>query len=457
MSERVKEAFRRLIGRKLKHKKGLYHYRGVDEWTGLRLHLRTEKDGNGVLVINASRVIFLNRSATEYVRLFMEDKTTEEITREISREFNVDHNTALQDYEDTIYKISTMAKTDDICPVSYLGFEKLEPFKKRLSAPLRMDLALTYRCNNACVHCYVEEERKVEEHSTEQWKKVIDKIVEIGVPHIVFTGGEPTLRDDLAELIKYAELKEVVTGLVTNGRKLKDKDYVNELVKSGLDHIQITLESHSEQIHDKITNTKGSWRETVQGIKNAVATPIYTITNTTLNKHNLKTILSTVRFIHSLGVEQFACNSLIYSGKALKIASNFALNEKTLKSVLPKIKDETARLGMKIIWYTPTQYCLLNPLELELGIRFCSAARINMCIEPNGDVIPCQSYYTPLGNILKDKWEKIWNHPVCHEIRERKYAPDKCNGCPYLNVCGAGCPLQLKNEKYLCLDTMSQG
>ncbi len=434
---------------------GFYHYRGVDEWTGLRLHLRIENDKSGVLVINASRVLFLNRSATEYARLFIEGKKAKEVAEEISKKFNVDINTALQDYEDTIYKITTMAKTEDICPVSYLGFEKLEPFEKKLSAPLRMDLALTYKCNNACLHCYVEEERKVEELTTEQWKRVIDKLGEIGIPHIVFTGGEPTLREDLVELIRYAESKELVTGLVTNGRKLNDKAYVDELVKSGLDHIQITLESHIEKIHDKITKEKGSWKETVKGIKNAVATPVYTITNTTLNKHNIKSILGTVKFVHSLGIEQFACNGIIYSGKARKIASDFALDEKTLKSILPKIRDEAVKFGMKILWYTPTQYCLLNPLELELGIRFCSAARINMCIEPNGDVIPCQSYYTPLGNMLKDKWEKIWNHPVCHEIRERKYAPEKCDGCPDLNVCGAGCPLQLKDEKYLCLDATS--
>jgi len=455
MSEMIREALSRLTGKKPMTRKRLYHYRGVDEWTGLRLHLRTEDEGKGILIINASRVIFLNRTATEYVRLFIEGKDSKEVAKEISEEFRVDENTALQDYEETIYKITTIAKTDDVCPVTYLGFEKLKPFEKSLSAPLRMDLALAYKCNNACVHCYVEENRKVEELSTEQWKQVIDKLVAIGVPHIVFTGGEPTLREDLPELIRYAEQKEVVTGLVTNGRKLKDEEYLDELVKAGLDHIQITLESHIEKVHDEITKTQGSWIETVQGVKNAIETPIYTITNTTLNQKNVDSILETVEFIHDLGVEQFACNSIIYSGKARGMVADFALDEKTLKKILPEIRDYAMKLGMKIIWYTPTQYCLLNPLELGLGIRFCSAARINMCTEPNGDVIPCQSYFASLGNILKDDWEKIWNNPLCDEIRERRYAPEKCRDCPELNICGAGCPLQMKNGKYVCMDATS--
>jgi radical SAM protein with 4Fe4S-binding SPASM domain len=69
-----------------------------------------------------------------------------------------------------------------------------------------------------------------------------------------------------------------------------------------------------------------------------------------------------------------------------------------------------------------------------------------MCVEPTGDVIPCQSYFTQLGNILVDEWTVIWNHPLCRELRSRKYAPPKCKNCPQLDVCGAGCPLKLRED-----------
>ncbi|PDM26058.1 hypothetical protein CP083_05900 [Candidatus Bathyarchaeota archaeon B24-2] len=74
---------------------------------------------------------------------------------------------------------------------------------------------------------------------------------------------------------------------------------------------------------------------------------------------------------------------------------------------------------MKFVWYTPTRYCQLDPVSLELGIKSCTAAKINMCIGPEGEVYPCQSYFKALGNILEDKWENIWNHPTSIYIRSR--------------------------------------
>jgi len=434
------------LGRTGRIKRGLYHYRGTGEYEGLRLHLRVEEDESGVLIVNSSRVLFLNKTATFFVHHFIEGKSEDEVVREACRRFKVDRETVLNDYRNTLFVINTIAKTSDVCPVSYLGVEKLEPFQKETSAPYRMDLAITYRCNNSCFHCYAGSPRETVELSTEEWLKAIDILFEIGVPHVVFTGGEPTLRSDLETLIRFSERRGLVTGLVTNGRKLADNEYLKGLIDAGLDHIQITLLSHNEKVHDKITRVRGSWRETVEGLRNAVATPVYTLTNTTLNHYNADDILKTVKFLHDLGLEQFACNSMIYSGKAVDLPEGFALEEESLQPILERIKEYADMLGMEFIWYTPTQYCICNPLQAGLGIKSCSACRIAMAVEPNGDVLPCQSYFSPLGNILRDNWSSIWNHPLCLEIRGRKYVPEKCLECPQLNECGGGCPLYLRRE-----------
>jgi radical SAM protein with 4Fe4S-binding SPASM domain len=442
------KVFKKILSKRVKT--GLYHYRATGKWQGLRLHLRIEEDGRGVLIINASRVLFLNRTAAEHLYHFVMGKTEAEAAREIQRVFRVEYENALNDHQDLLFIVNTFAKTSDVCPVSYLGVEKLEPFSQEVSAPYRMDLALTYRCNNQCLHCYAGGPRETDELGTEAWFRIIDKVFELGVPHVVFTGGEPTLREDLPQLVRYAEEKGLVSGLVTNGRRLKDAEYVDVLIQAGLDHIQITLESYDEAVHDRMTGVPGSWRETVQGLKNAIATPVYTLTNTTLTQYNVDDIIETIKFIHNLGLNNFACNSLIYSGKTPEAAKAFALEESRLEPVLTKIRDYAEMLGMEFIWYTPTQYCILNPLQLELGIKSCSACRISMCVEPTGDVLPCQSYFTPLGNLLTDDWNKIWNNPVCAEIRARKYAPEKCRDCPQLSTCGAGCPLKLQHDTYLC-------
>ncbi|MEM2900949.1 MAG: radical SAM protein, partial [Thermoplasmata archaeon] len=390
------------------------------------------------------------RTAAEYVDSFIKGESEEETIRRIRKRYKIDADTVRKDYQEVLFVVNTFAKTPDVCPVSYLGVEKMEPFEKELSAPYRMDLAITYRCNNRCLHCYAGGSRETKELTTQEWFKVMDKLLKLGIPHVVFTGGEPTLRDDLAQLIAYTQKIGLVSGLVTNGRRLKDDVYFKSIVDAGLDHVQITLESHDPKVHDKITGVEGSWNETVQGLKNAIASPIYTISNTTLNQYNVKNILKTIDFLHDLGLQQFACNSLIYSDKVPEVAKDFALDEASLEPILIKIREHARMLGMDFTWYTPTEYCVLNPLQLELGIKSCSACRISMCIEPDGTVIPCQSYFTSLGNILKDNWKKIWQNPLCLKLRARKYVPEKCYGCPSLNICGGGCPLKIEREPYVC-------
>lgn len=432
---------------------GRYTYRGKGKFAKMALQLRIEPDGSGLLVINANTVLYLNETAVSHVYFFMMGNSIDEAVKKIKQIYRVKQETAWKHHERIIYTISTLAQTEEVCPISFLDVERVEPFSQELSAPIRMDLALTFRCQNNCIHCYTGGPHKTPELTTEEWKRVIDKLHSLGIFILTFTGGEPTLREDLPELLSYAQKKGIVTGLITNGRKLNGKKYVRKLVSTGLDFAQITIESHDPSIHDDITHIRGSWKETVEGIKNIIPTPIYTTTNTTLNRHNAKNFLKTIEFLHNLGIRVFGCNSLIYSGSAPKIADEFALTIQELKELLPKIQEEASKFGMKFMWYTPTQYCKLDPVSLGLGVKSCSAARINMCIGPQGEVYPCQSYFKKVGNIFKDEWSEIWNHPTCKNIRQKEYAPKKCKSCPQLPVCGAGCPLELKETKYICTET----
>ena len=402
------------------------------------------------MVINANTVLYLNETATAYGYFFMQGMPTEAVLKKVRRIYRVNAQAAKKHYEELVFAISTLAQTEKVCPVSFLNVKTIEPFTQPYSAPLRMDLALTFRCQNNCVHCYAGGPHETPELNTEQWKKVIDRLNEIGVFILTFTGGEPTLREDLPELLLYAQNKGMVTGLITNGRRLADQAYVQTLEKAGLDFVQVTLESHKPEIHDSITESEGSWKETVAGIQNAVKTQVYVTTNTTLSKHNAADFLETVDFIKKLGVDAFGCNSLIYSGRANEISEKFVLPLETLNELLPKVRDKANQLDLKFLWYTPTQYCHFDPVKLGLGVKSCTAAMINMCVGPAGDVYPCQSYFESLGNILKDDWQKIWNHPLAVQIRKRGYVESKCKECPQLTICGGGCPLELQNKGYTC-------
>lgn len=425
---------------------GLHHYRKETSETKTRIHLRVDPDGHGTLMVNANQIIHLNPTAAFMTYLALEDIPEAEALRVIVRRYRVTAEQAQADFERVTEDLDVLLHSGECLTCALPHLEVEAPFSQRPTAPYRMDLALTYRCNNNCLHCYNVQGRELGELSTDAWKKVIDHLWDLSIPHIVFTGGEPTLRDDLPELIAYAEAKGQITGLNTNARRLSDPQYIETLVDAGLDHVQITVESHSSQIHDEMVNRQGAWEQTIAGVRNALASPLYVMTNTTMLQNNHDSLGKTLDFLAEIGVPTVGLNALIYSGRGKEVGSG--LTEKELKPLLTIAKAKTQAAGQLLIWYTPTQYCHFDPMELNLGVKGCSAALYNMCVEPDGGVIPCQSYYHQLGNILTDRWNTIWKHDLAVNIRERNYIPEACELCPTLAECGGGCPLALENHQF---------
>ncbi len=360
--------------------------------------------------------------------------------RALTRHYNVPAGQARQDYAAFLNQFETILQPDGPCPFCELDLEPLAPFTVRPSAPYRMDLALTYRCNNNCSHCYNARPRSHPELDTAAWKSILDLLWKLGIPHIVFTGGEPTLRPDLPELIRHAENLGQITGLNTNGRRLKDAQYVQSLVDAGLDHVQITLESHDASIHDQMVMAPGAWQETVAGVKNALVSRLFVMTNTTMLRCNSPFMDQTLTFLGELGLPTIGLNALIYSGRGANVGTGLPTSE--LTSLLEMARASTEKYNQRLIWYTPTEYCHFDPVQMDLGVKGCSAALYNMCIEPDGEVLPCQSYYTSLGNILSAEWNSIWNHDLAVSLRERHDLPAKCTDCALLSECGGGCPLE---------------
>ena len=145
------------------------------------------------------------------------------------------------------------------------------------------------------------------------------------------------------------------------------------------------------------------------------------------------------------GSHTFAMNGMIHAGSGR--ANRDAVPAEALAPVLADVRDRARSLGMRFLWYTPTEYCRLSPVEWELGPRRCNAGEYSICIEPNGDVLPCQSYYTPAGNILRDPWERIWQSELFRGFRrrvadpQRSGLPERCWSCPDLPLCAGGCKL----------------
>jgi radical SAM protein with 4Fe4S-binding SPASM domain len=413
---------------------------------GLRLHLRRDPNHN-MLWINSQKVLILNTTAADYVEAYIDamrstsqfDQSVvkSKIIKAIEEKYpTVTKERILSDF-DTLYA-QILAIAENKCPVYDLGIGQQVMDINKLTAPPRVDLALTYRCNNKCSYCYTGGSRKTKELDTTDWTQILDKLWKAGVPQVVFTGGEPTLRDDLVPLVSHAE--EFVTGLVTNGRLLHKLS--KGLKEVSLDYVQVSIESNSQSIHDEMTGVSNSWAETVNGIRAAVKEGLNVYTNTTLTKRNADHFTSTMEFLASLGVKGIACNSLICSGLGCKAIEKDGLSEETLKGILQDACDKARELKIEFNWYTPTCYKKLNPIDLGLGIKGCSAAQYNVTIEPDGTVIPCQSLFNhKMGHIMKDSWEKIWGNEFAKKIRNHYFISDECKSCSFLETCGGSCPL----------------
>jgi len=408
-----------------------------------------------MLWVNAQNMLFLNKEAASIVEAFIKamwekgkDSSTftpHEIEAFVVAEMRkiyrgVNPETLAKDFHYVYSVIEGVARGS--CPIIdlKLGIQEVDP--RSWTAPARMDFALTYRCNNRCPHCYADCPRATEELTTDQCREVIDLCWAVGIPQMVFDGGEATLRHDLVELVSYAA--KFITGLVTNGRILGTTKLAEELFSASLDYVQISLESVSPQIHDHMVGVEGAWQETVEGILRSKKAGLQVTTNTTLTKENIGQFLETIRFCKNLGLSSVACNGLICSGRGSCAKKTNGLTDQEVRDVLIKAKDLAGVLGIELQWYTPSCYKRLNPMELGFGVKHCSAAQYNMMVEPDGRVIPCQSWiHQKLGNILEDSWSSIWGNPIAVALRNGDYGKnDECRNCQYLPTCGGGCPLE---------------
>ena len=303
----------------------------------------------------------------------------------------------------------------------------LGAYARYMAAPHRMDLMVSamtrdgaWHCNQKCLHCYAAGQplSDTPELTTAQWKEVLDRLRAANIPQVTFTGGEPTLRADLVELVDAAQW--FVTRLNTNGRLLTPM-LCQKLYDASLDSVQVTLYSHDKDIHNALVGADG-FDDTVAGIRAAVAAGLSVSVNTPLCSLNTA-YDEMLRFVHGLGVRYVTCSGLIPSGGAVGDESRAtALTEQQLTDVLTKAVAATEELEMELDFTSPgwLKEETLRALGLTL-VPSCGACLSNMAVAPDGGVIPCQSWLSsqPLGNILADDWDKIWQSERCAAIRAK--------------------------------------
>ncbi len=357
---------------------GTYHLQTQQDQKPYRLHLRLQKDGTGLLILNAATVMQLNPTAAECAYHYIKGSTPQEAAKQIAARYRVDAKTALADFNSFVDRIETLISTPDLDPASFLDFERVQPHST--DATLRLDCALTYRlpANNHTEYAPVK--RVDRELTTDEWERILDKAWQAGIPHIVFTGGEATLRDDLPQLIAYAEKNGQVCGLLTDGLKLADRDYLQLLLQTGLDHVMVILQPDQPL----------SWK----AIETIVPEDLFLTVHLTLNKDNVNGAKEILEKVANLAVENISLST----------------SESDLLDEMLELQSVANSLRLNIRFDLPVPYSASHPVAIETVDDEipAGAGKTWMYVEPDGDVLPAQGEADKvLGNFLKDDWENI--------------------------------------------------
>lgn len=318
---------------------------------------------------------------------------------------------------------------------------------------------MTRRCNLKCVHCYAQAlpSKGQDEISTQQGKAIIDDLATFGSPVMLFSGGEPLVRDDLPELASYAVQKGMRAVISTNGTLITPAK-AQELKKVGLSYVGISLDG-GEEVHDHFRGVKGAFKKALQGVANCQAEGLKVGLRFTINKRNAQEIPLIFGLLRDMEIPRCCFYHLVYSGRGSELIEEDLSHDQT-RSVVDLIMDETRNLfeagtPKEILTVDnhadgPYVYFRLlreNPKRAEEVMRLLqfnegnNSGRGIGCISWDGQVHADQFWRIhSFGNVLKRPFSQIWTDadiPLLSQLKDKKrYVGGRCAKCQYLTICG---------------------
>ncbi len=415
---------------------------GLVNGTRNQIYIRPE---DGLIILRPNRLHHLNRTATEMLAALYNDPQgpdAERVVAGVVARYGTQPARVREDLQRLLISVSALLQ-DDVCAAPAARITRFGSHERTL--PVLSEIALTYRCQNRCTFCYADAPRRgaeVPEMTTDEVQRIIDRIAdEAHCPTLSFTGGEPTLREDLPELIAYGRNKGLRVNLITNGVRCGDAAYVEGLAAAGLDSCQLSLEGGSAAVHDAITQHPGSWVQAVQGVRNLRAAGVHTHTNTTVCGGNRAHLMDLVDFIaEDLGSEYFSMNMVIRTGTALAHEED-DVRYAEIGAVIEAVQERAVARGVQFVWYSPVPYCLFNPVQAGLGSKSCACVDGLISVNPAGQLIPCSSFDRGIGDLLHEPFEKVWHSRTALYWRRKEFLPPVCTRCNIRDICCGACPL----------------
>ena len=318
---------------------------------------------------------------------------------------------------------------------------------------------MTRACNLKCMHCYAHavEQRTQQELSTDQAKSVIDDLNFFEVPVILFSGGEPMLRPDLAELAQYAVKKGIRAVISTNGT-LISRGKAQELKEIGLSYVGVSLDG-LEEVNDRFRGKTGAFQAALTGIGNCQEAGLKVGLRFTINRLNLREVPRIFDLLEQRAIPRVCFYHLVYSGRGSDLMAQ-DLDHTESRKVVDMIMDRTRDLHerglekevLTVDNHADGPYIYLrmlrerNPrakevLELLKMNEGNSSGRGIGCISWDGSVHADQFWrHHSFGNVQEKPFSRIWSDlsdPLMAQLKDKKqYIQGRCSRCQWLDVCG---------------------
>ncbi len=323
---------------------------------------------------------------------------------------------------------------------------------------------MTNRCNLSCRHCYIEAEDRAYkgELTTAEAKVFIDDLAAMKVPVLLFSGGEPLIREDLFELGAYAVAKGIRPVISTNGT-LITPEVARKIKETGFQYVGISIDGN-EEVHDFFRGRKGCFAETLQGIRNSLAAGNKTGVRFTVNKLNRHTLPEILDLVEREKIARFCMYHLVYAGRGKEMADlDTTAEEKrqTIDLLIEKTLDFNRR-GVEVEILTTDNHAdgiyILQHIERTQPERVeeiknllamhggCSAGEKMANVDPRGDVHACQFWgHATLGNVREKPFSAIWQKSQDEfllKLRDKAgHLEGRCGECRYKSLCG-GCRIR---------------
>lgn len=299
---------------------------------------------------------------------------------------------------------------------------------------------VTNRCNLQCEHCYRDAGAALDDElSTAEGKALIDSIAIAGFKLLVFSGGEPFLRDDILELTAHAKARGLRPVYGTNGTLLT-RDRIKAIKKAGGAAVAISVHMLDEEQSAAFTGSKSALSRAKQAIKNCTDLGLPVQINTTVFDRNADEIPALCDFARESGAMAHHVLFMVPTGRAKNIEDE-ALRKQRYDTIIRTTLEKRKETGFDI---KPTCAPQFVRIARELGVdisrysRGCLAGTAYCSITPTGDVWPCPYLPLKLGTVRDTAFEEIWaSNPVLRTMRSAAYT-GTCGTCAFKSACG-GC------------------